>query len=71
MCLDKARELRYKYLHVSHAVVGLLLGLFFHTEYHDGVSNTVNIFMFPDLFISTGLEVALVARRWDTALDIN
>ena len=47
----------------------MLLSLLFHTEYPDGVRNTVNIFLFPNLFISTGLEVALVARRWYMALD--
>ena len=37
----------------------------------DRVSNAVNIFMFPDLFLASGTEASLVARRWDTALDSN
>ena len=56
----------------SSQIVGvLLLGLHFHTEYFDCVNNTVNIFMFPDLSLSTGSEASMMTWRWDTALDAN
>ena len=67
----KARSLRLKSPSITHTVAFLLLGLAFHTEYPDGVSYAVNIFMFPDLSISAGTEAALVARRLDTALNSN
>ena len=50
---------------------GLILNLIFHTEYPDGVGDTVKIFQLLDLSISKISEMALVARRWGTALDIS
>ena len=52
-------------------MVVLLLGLHFHTEDPDCVNDTVNIFQFPDLFLSAGSEASMVTRRWDMALDAN
>ena len=51
-------------------VAGLILSLAFHTEDPDGVEDTVNIFLFPDLSLSAISKAALVVRRWDTTLDI-
>ena len=56
---------------VTHAVAVLLLGLHFHTEDPDCANNTVNIFIFPDLSLSTISEASMVTRIWDTALDAN
>ena len=51
-------------------MAGLILSLAFHTEDPDGVEDTVNIFLFPDLSLSAISKAALVVRRWDTTLDI-
>ena len=50
-------------------VAGLLLRISFHSKDSDGVRDTVKFFLVPDLSLSSRLESALVARRWDTALD--
>ena len=70
-CRESARALRCKAPQVTHVVAVLLLGLHFHTEDPDCVNDTVNIFMFPDLSLSTGSEASMVTRRWDTDLDAN
>ena len=69
MCLHKARELRYKFPYISHVVADLILNLKFFTEDPYLVGDTVNIFLFPNPPASIGLEAALLARRWNTALD--
>ena len=51
-------------------VAGLILNLTFHTEDPDGVGETVNIFLLPDISLSVSSEAVLVARKWDTALNI-
>ena len=48
-----------------------LLGLHFFTEDPNCVNNTVNIFQFPGLSLSSGSKAAMVTRRWDTNLDAN
>ena len=68
-CRESARALRYKAPRVTHAVAFLLLGLHSYTEDPDCVNDTVNIFMFTDLSLSSGSEASMVTRRWDTALD--
>ena len=45
-----------------------MLSLEFHIEDPDGVKDTFNIFLFPNLSLSDRSEVALVTRRWDTDL---
>ena len=47
---------------IFHTMAGLVLNLVIFTEEPD-------ILLFPDLFIKSGLEAALVERSWDTALD--
>ena len=49
----------------------LLLGLHFFTEDPDCKNDTVNIFQFPDLSLSSGSEASMVPRRWDTTLGAN
>ena len=51
-------------------VAGLILNLTIHTENPDGVGETVNIFLLPDLSLSVSSEAVLVARKWDTSLNI-
>ena len=70
-CRESARALRYKAPRLTHAVEVLLLGLHFFTEDPDCVNETVNIFQFTDLSLSTGSKISMVTRRWDTALDAN
>ena len=47
----------------------IILNLYFFTEYPDGVGDTVNCFLLPELSISAGSKADLLARRWNTALD--
>ena len=54
---------------INHMVAVLLLGLSFHMEDPDGVRDSVNIFMFPDLYLTMGTEASLVAQWWDTLLE--
>ena len=68
-CLHKAIELRYKAPKISHIVAGLLRRLDLYTEDPDGVGGTVNIFVFPNLSLSTSSKSTLVASMWDTSLD--
>ena len=49
----------------------LPLGLHFFTEDTNCVNDTVNIFQFTELSLSTVSEASVVTRRWDTALDSN
>ena len=37
----------------------------------NGVSDAVKIFMFPDLFLSSRIDSALVMQKWDTLLESN
>ena len=54
---------------VTHTVEVLLLGLEFHTEYPNGVSDVFNIFMSPYFSLEAGSKAAMIAWRWDTALE--
>ena len=40
----------------------------FHNHDSDGVGDALNIFLFPDLSPSAGLEAALLTRKWDAIL---
>ena len=44
------------------------MALAFHTKYPDGVEDTLKIFLFPNLYPSTGSEAALFTRKWDVIL---
>ena len=46
----------------------MVMALAFHTKDPDGVEYTLKIFLFPDLYPSTGSEVALFTRKWDVIL---
>ena len=37
----------------------------------NGVSDAVKIFMFPDLFLSSRIDSALVMQKWDKLLESN
>ena len=39
----------------------LLLGLVFHMDDNEILSDTINIFLFPDLYLVEGLEALMVA----------
>ena len=70
-CLAHARALQLKPPKITLMVALLLLGLAFYMEFTNGISDTVNIFMLPYLFQTAGKEEALLAQRWDTALESN
>ena len=46
---------------IFHLVEVLLLGLTLHTEDPNGVSDTINIFLFPGLYLAARSEAAMVA----------
>ena len=46
----------------------MVVALAFHTKDPDGVEETLKIFLFPDLYPSTGSEAALFTRKWDVIL---
>ena len=62
--------MRYKTPLILQAVVALIPNLAFHTEDPDDFRYTVKIFLSPNLPLSENSEAAMVARQWDTALDI-
>ena len=59
-CLARVRALQLNPPKITHTVAFLLLGLSFHTNDPDIVSNTIKIFMFPYLSLTEGTEAALV-----------
>ena len=46
----------------------MVIALAFHTKYPDSVEDTLKIFLFPNLYPSTGSEAALFTRKWDVIL---
>ena len=46
----------------------MMMALAFHTKDPDGVEGTLKIFLFTDLYPSTGSEAALFTRKWDVIL---
>ena len=68
-CRNTANDLCFPPLHIPHAVVVLLMALKFHTEDPDGVGDVINIFIFPDISLSVGLEAALMKRKCDAILE--
>ena len=49
-------------------VAFMVMALASHTEDPDGVGDALNIFLFPDISLSDGLEAALLTRKWDAIL---
>ena len=68
-CQYKARDIHYKAPYIGNTVDGILLGIEFHMENLDEIRDRFNIFLFPDLSLSVGPQVALAERRWDTVLE--
>ena len=48
---------------ISHIVAGILLSLALYIEDPDRVGDTVNIFLFTDLYLSSISEATLVESR--------
>ena len=46
--------------HIPHTVVVMVMALEFHTKYTDGVGDSLNIFLFPNLSILAGSKSALI-----------
>ena len=53
---------------ISHAILVMVLVLYFYTEDLDGVGYTVKNFLFPDLFPYTGSEAVIMVQRWGVVL---
>ena len=67
-CRRTADSLRFRLRHTPHAVTVMVMALTFHTEEPDGVGDALNIFLFPNLSSSPGLEAALLTWKWDAIL---
>ena len=46
----------------------MVMVLVFRTKDPDGVGDALNIFLFPNISMSAGLEAALLTQKWDTIL---
>ena len=55
-------------LRIPHDGAVMFMALAFHTEDPDKVEDALNIFLFPDLSLSSGSESALLTRNWDVIL---
>ena len=67
-CQRTADGLRFPLPRIPHAVVVMVVALDFHTEDPDGVGDALNIFLFPYLSPSEGLEADLLMWKWDAIL---
>ena len=61
--------MQLKTMYIYHALEGIVLGLDFHTEYLDGMRDTMDIFLIPDFSIVLILEATLMTLRQYMALD--
>ena len=67
-CQRTADGLRFPLPRIPHAVVVMVVALDFHTEDPDGVGDALNIFLFPYLSPSEGLEADLLMWKLDAIL---
>ena len=67
-CQSTAKILLFHPPYTPHAVTVMVMALTFHTKDPDGVEDTINIFLFPDLSPSAGLEAAFLTQKWDAIL---
>ena len=67
-CWRTAENLRFRPQCIPQAVTIMVMALVLHTKDPDGVGDALNTFLLPDLFPSSGLEAALLMRKWDTIL---
>ena len=51
-CIKHSQAMHLKAPHIIHMVSALLIGFALHREEPGGVSNTINIFMLPDLSLA-------------------
>ena len=63
-----ANILRFCHPNIPHVIAIMVMSLAFHTKDTDGVEDTLNIFLFPDLSHLVGLEADLLMRKWDSIL---
>ena len=61
-CWRASEILQFRPLYTPHPVAVMVMALTFHTKDPDGVENMLNIFLFPDLYPSSGLEASLLVR---------
>ena len=69
-CWRIAKGLRFRPLHIPHAVAVIVMALAFQTKDPDVVEYKLNIFFFPDLYPSAGSEAALLTRKWGAILGV-
>ena len=46
----------------------MVMVLVFRTKDPNSVGGALNVFLFPDISLSAGLEAALLTQKWDTIL---
>ena len=57
------QDIYLKDISITHTMTALLLSLAFKMEYPNGVSDAVNIFMFPDLYLAARTEAVMIVQR--------
>ena len=68
-CQRTADSLRFCPPHIPHAVVAMVIALTFHNKDPDGMGDSLNIFLFPDLSPLEVSEAALLTRNWYKILE--
>ena len=71
VCRAAADRIPFRAPLITHPVTVMLLALDLYTEEPDGVGDSMNIFLFPELSPSIGSEATLLNRQWDTVLGDN
>ena len=62
-CRRTAKSLHFRPPHTPHTVMAMVMAVAFHTKDLDGVGDTLNILLFPDLSPLVGSEAALLTRK--------
>ena len=67
-CHGAAQCMLFHTSRIPHSVAVMVLTLAFYTEYPNKVGNTIDTFLFTDIFPLAWSEVALLTRLWDISL---
>ena len=59
-CRRTAYSIRFRPLHIPHAITLMGMVLTFHTKDPNRVGDAINLFVFPDLSLSTGSKDKLL-----------
>ena len=67
-CWSTAKTLHFSPPRIPHAVTVMVMALTFHSKYPEGVGDSLNIFLLPNLSPLAGSEASLLTRKWDEIL---